>query len=131
MRVVLDTNVLVAALAARGLCEALVAVCLQSHEVVLSEHILAELNKNLEDELKMPTQQRQDIEVLLREEAAIVAPSTLPGDLCQDADDLPVLGTAVAAHADALVTGDAALLALKEVQGVPILSPRTFYDRLR
>ncbi len=50
MRVVLDTNVLVAAFAARGLCEALVAVCLQSHEVVLSEHILAELNKNLEDD---------------------------------------------------------------------------------
>ena len=37
MRIVLDANVMVAAFAARGLCEALFELCLGSHEILLSE----------------------------------------------------------------------------------------------
>jgi predicted nucleic acid-binding protein len=40
---VLDTNVLLAAFATRGLCEAVFEACLADHDVVLSEHILREL----------------------------------------------------------------------------------------
>lgn len=43
MRVVLDTNVLLAGVATHGLCEALLILCYQSHDVVLSEHILGEV----------------------------------------------------------------------------------------
>jgi predicted nucleic acid-binding protein len=42
-----------------------------------------------------------------------------------------VLGTAVAGQADYLVTGDKQLLELGNYQGIPILSPREFYDRVR
>lgn len=131
MRVVLDTNVLLAAFAAHGLCEALLAVCLQSHEVILSEHILTELNDHLKGKLKMSPDQRREIDTLLREGATIVEPAEIPSKACPDPDDLPVLGTAVTGRADALVTGDAQLLRVKAFQGVPILSPRAFYDRLR
>lgn len=131
VRVVLDTNVLFAGAATRGLCEALVGVCLQAHTIVLSEHILAELREHLTAKLKMPADQARAYEQLLREEAEVVEPVTPPGVACPDPDDVPVLGTAVAGRADALVTGDAALLALKKVAGIPILSPREFYERLR
>ena len=131
MRVVLDTNVLLAAFAARGLCEALVAACLQSHEIVLSEHILGELAEHLSDKLKMPARQTREIVELLREHADIVEPAELPADICGDPDDVPVLGTAVAGNVEALVTGDAELLRLGEIHHVPILSRRCFYDRLR
>ena len=47
MRIVLDTNVLLAAFGTRGLCEALVAACLESHDLVTSDHILAELREHL------------------------------------------------------------------------------------
>lgn len=130
MRVVLDTNALLAAFAARGLCESLVAVCLHAHEIVLSEYILGELDRNLEVKLRMPSEQRREIESLLREHATVVVPAALATGSCRDASDLPVLGTAVAGNADALVTGDAQLLTLAEFRGVPILSPRAFYDRL-
>ncbi len=40
MRIVLDANVVVAAFAARGLCESLFELCLGSHEIVLSERLL-------------------------------------------------------------------------------------------
>jgi putative PIN family toxin of toxin-antitoxin system len=129
--VVLDTNVLLAAFAARGFCEALVAVCLHSHEIVLSEHILDELGEHLEGKLRMPPRQRREIQDLLREQATMVVPALLPASVCSDPGDVPVLGTAVAGRAEALVTGDAALLKLGGIRGVPILSPRQFYDRLR
>jgi putative PIN family toxin of toxin-antitoxin system len=130
VRVVLGTNVLLAAFATRGLCEALLAACLQSHKIVLSEHILTELARHLTGKLRMPLRQAREIDMLLRENADLVEPALLPAGVCSDPDDVPVLGAAVAAKADALVTGDADLLTLGEVGGVPILSPRAFYDRL-
>lgn len=51
-------------------------------------------------------------------------------DACRDGDDLPVLGTLLAAKADCLVTGDQDLLELREFHSIPILSPRAFHDRL-
>jgi predicted nucleic acid-binding protein len=39
--VVLDTNVLLAAIATHGLCQALVTLVFRDHAVILSEYILA------------------------------------------------------------------------------------------
>jgi predicted nucleic acid-binding protein len=44
------------------------------------------------------------------------------------ADDDWILSTAAAAEADCLVTGDADLLDLGEHQGIPILSPGSFWE---
>lgn len=131
MKVVLHTNVLFAAYAAHGLCDALLAVCLQEHEIVLSEHILVELRRHLIGKLRMPPRQAGEIESLLREHATLVEPVPLPPQACPDPDDVPVLGTALAASAEALVTGDAELLQIGRVGQTPILAPRAFYDRLR
>ena len=59
MKVVLDTNVLVAAFAARGLCEAVFVVCLERHDRLISEHILKELRRHLTGTLKIPAKQAQ------------------------------------------------------------------------
>ena len=131
MKVVLDTNVLVAAFATRGLCEAVLVACLGSHEVVLSEHILKELRRHLRGKLKVPARQGDAILAFLREQATLVRPAKVPADACRDRSDLAVLGTAAAAAADCLVTGDRDLLDLGEFHGTAILSPRAFHDRLR
>ena len=47
MKVVLDTNVLVAAFATRGLCASLVEYCLKEVDIVLSEPLLQETIKAL------------------------------------------------------------------------------------
>jgi uncharacterized protein len=131
VRVVLDTNVLLAAFATRGLCEAVFTVCLSDHELILSEAILAEVGRNLTRKLKMPALQAAENVALLREQAWIVEPAEVPPDACRDLDDCAVLGTAQAGAADVLVTGDNDLLVLKRFHGVRILSPRAFHDLLR
>ena len=131
MKIVLDTNVLLSALATRGLCEAVLEVCLAGHDLVLSEPILEELREHLSDTFKMPPARVNEIVAFLRSECTIVQPVSVPGDACRDPDDLMVLGTALAAEADGIVTGDKDLLVLGIHQGIPILSPRAFYDRLK
>jgi len=130
VRIVLDTNVLVAAFGTRGLCEALVAACLESHDLVTSDHILAELRKHLVKAFRLTGQRADEIAALVREHAEVVSPTSVPRAACRDRSDLPVLGTAVAGKADLLVTGDKDLLELKRFEGVPIVTPRECYVRL-
>ncbi len=121
---------LMAAFGTRGLCEAVLAVCLDSHEFVISEYILNELEEHLSSKFKLPKRQVGEIVVFLREQSLLVSPAEIPASACRDIEDLPVLGTAVAAEAQCLITGDKDLLALREYRGVTILDPRSFYDRL-
>ncbi len=48
---------------------------------------------------------------------------------CRDPDDVPFLRLAAAAHADALVTGDEDLLALKRRFRIPVLTPEEFRSK--
>jgi uncharacterized protein len=131
VNVVLDTNVIIAAFASRGLCEAVMTVCLDRGGLVISDYILDEVAEKLSNKLKMPATRVREIVKFLRDNARIVTPADMPADACPDADDLPILGTIVAAKAECLVTGDAALLALDKFAGIPINSPRQFYELLK
>lgn len=132
MKIVLDTNVLLAGLATRGICEAVVDLCLTSaeHRLVLCEHILNEFHEHFSGKFGVPPDKSRTTVEMLRTHAEIVAPATVPPGACRDPHDLPVLGALIASQADCLVTGDADLLSLKQCQGRPILSPRQFYEQL-
>jgi putative PIN family toxin of toxin-antitoxin system len=130
VRVVLDTNVLLAAFGARGLCEALYTACLEGHELAISEHILGELRRQLTRAFRIPAREADEIVAFVRGHSELVAPAKVPATACRDPDDLPVLGTAIAARADLLVTGDQDLLELKRHAGIPIVTPRECYERL-
>ena len=54
MRVVLDANVLIAAYAARGLCEAVVELCLANDEVFVSKRLLEDVRSKLVKKIKLP-----------------------------------------------------------------------------
>ena len=43
MKIVLDTEVIIVAFAARGLCESIMELCLREHEIVLSDDLLDEI----------------------------------------------------------------------------------------
>ena len=130
MKIVLDANVIIAAFAARGLCESIMEVCLSEHEIVLSDDLFDEILRNLRLKIKLPTNIVDNICELLREHANISIPEPLASDVCRDPDDIKILGLAVASNADYIVTGDKDLLILKNFQGIPILNPRSFSDIL-
>jgi len=126
MRIVLDTNVIVAAFAARGLCESVLELCLDRHEILLSEPLMAEIRKNLRKKIKLSTHTIEQIEHLLRENGTTLVPESIPPDACRDPGDAHVLGLAAAGQAECLVTGDDDLLVLKRFRQCRILNPRDF-----
>lgn len=65
---------------------------------------------------------------LLTELSEIVQEQKL-GKICRDPDDDKFLEAAVGGKADVLISGDLDLNTLKEIQGIPIQSPRAFLHR--
>src|SRR4051794_11167431 len=126
MRIVLDTNVLIAALISRGLCSELLEHCALNHVLVTSDFILGELHEHLLKKFKYDANEANEAIVLLRSQMEHVAPTLLENQVCRDADDDQVLGTAVAGKATCVVTGDNDLLVLRRFKEVEILSPAKF-----
>ena len=131
MKVLLDANVVVAAFAARGLCESLFELCLDSHELVLSEHLLGEIRRNMIKKVKLPPSGADDVVAFLRENSSIVKPVSLPKNVCRDADDVKVLGAAIAGDVGCIVTGDKDLLVLDQFRSIPIMTPGNFSRSLQ
>ena len=129
MKVVCDTNVLVAALVAEGLCRDIVKRRLPAHELFTSKGLLDELAETLRRKFRV---EPQDIPFLkiYRERAELVKPARLKRAVCRDPDDDLVLATAVAAKAHCILTGDNDLLVLRSFAGIAILSPRAFVDAM-
>ena len=131
MRIVLDANVLVAAFAARGLCESVFEFCLDGHDLLLSEPLLDEVSRNLVKKVKLDRPTVADIERFLRENGTMMEPAAVPADACRDADDLHVLGLIEAGRANCLVTGDDDLLVLNRFRRCAIVTPRQFWSLMQ
>lgn len=130
MRVFLDTNVLVSAFTTRGLCSDLLNSVLTEHQLVLGEAVLTELSRVLSRKMGMPQATIAEAEAFLRREASVVSQGVDSRVSIRDKDDVVILGQAVEALADVLVTGDRDLLDMTEDVPVDVLSPRGFWGRL-
>jgi len=131
VKIVLDTNVLIAAHVARGLAHSVFELCLNEHTIILSSSILKELANGLLKKIGQPPSIAGPIIEQLKRIADIREPVPVPAGSCRDSGDLHVLGLAAAAGADRIVTGDDDLLALGSFRGIPIVSPREFWDERR
>ena len=129
MTVVLDTNVIVAALVAKGLCHEVVVRALGSSTVVSSPALLDELEQTLRAKFTLGPAATAFLEQL-RLRVHLLTPATFANLVSRDADDDVVLGTAVAAKATVIVTGDLDLLVLRRYNGIDIVTPRDFLSRL-
>ncbi len=129
MIVVLDTNVIVAALVAKGLCHEVVVRALGSCTVVTSAALLDELERTLRRKFSLGPAALAFLEQL-RLRVRIVEPAPFSARVSRDADDDVVLATAVAAGAALIVSGDQDLLVIGRHKGIDIVSPRDFLRRL-
>jgi putative PIN family toxin of toxin-antitoxin system len=127
--VVLDTNVFVAAMVAKGLCHEVVVRGLGSCTVATSQPLLNELEHTLRAKFTLGPAGLAFLDQL-RLRVRIVAPTPLSSRVSRDADDDRVLATAVAAGAAVIVTGDQDLLVIGRYNDIEIVSPREFLSRL-
>ena len=124
MRIVLDTNVIIAAFATRGLCADVLELCLSGHTLVTSEFTLSEIREKLSEKLHLPESVIHDIISYLQDNSEIVVPALIVESICRDKDDVKIIGTAVSGKANFVITGDKDLLVLINHEHVKILTPR-------
>ena len=131
MRAVLDSSVLVAAYISRaGACANLLEDVLNDHEWVVSRFILDELCRKLREKFNYPEDDIAAVRQSVIAAAEFVEPTEIAPGACRDVHDLPVLGTAVAGCAEALITVDRDLLDLATFRNIPILKPGEFWRLL-
>jgi len=131
MKVFLDTNGLVSAVATRGLCADVVRQVLAYHTLIVSPVLLWELERVLQKKLKIPMNLATEYVAFLKT-AAVVSTGLEHANLdVQEQPDRETLSSALAGCAYAFITGDQELLNLKRIGSMEILSPRMFWEQLR
>ena len=134
MRAVLDTNVLISSVISTGVPHEIVIKGVSSeYQIVVSVATLTEFRDTL---LKYPEKfqmdggdVQQEVETI-RYFAEFVDPDEEITAVEDDPDDDKFLEAAVAGNVDYIVSGDRHLLDLDSFQGIEIVEPRAFYERL-
>jgi putative PIN family toxin of toxin-antitoxin system len=130
VKVFLDTNVLAASIATRGLCSELLENIIHDHELLTCRPVLSELERVLADKLKLPDPVVAGFVALLKAEGRVVEARENPSIRIRDATDIPILACAIGGGADVFVTGDKELLELRRVGNLPVVSPRELWLQL-
>ena len=129
MRVVFDTNILVSALAfpgGRGEA-ALRRIIDETDRLLLSRPILDELLDVLGRKFARDAEELAHVAVFLTELAVIVAPKRRLR-IVKDEPDNRILECAASGHAEAIVTGDKSLLALKRYGNARMFTLRGYLE---
>ncbi|MEG4984796.1 putative toxin-antitoxin system toxin component, PIN family [Microcoleus sp. BR0-C5] len=137
MKIVVDTNIFVSGWLWGGIPARLFRLARTRQLIICtSEPILAELETTLNKQKLQGKLQSLGFTVNgfglmrgTREIVEVYPVSTIDVPELRDANDNMILGTAIAADADAIVTGDLDLLVLQEYEGIPIVTAREFLER--
>jgi len=127
VRLVLDSNVLVAALGTRGMCAELFERVLVAHEYVIDANILGEVERALRTKFRLPEPRVLEAVALLRGTGQWVDAAPLPAPVSRDPDDDSILALAKASGSRLIVTGDDELRVLNPWEDVEIVRPRDFW----
>jgi len=135
VRVVLDTNILIAALITKGTPpDRLYQAWLKgAFELVASKAQMAEVAAVLTRPRLQRYLDADEAAVIVEsiDARAVILEAPPDVDLSPDPDDNPILAAAIAGKADLIVSGDRKhMLALGAVDGIPIVTAREALDRL-
>lgn len=127
MRILFDTNVLVAALLTGGSCYDIIDHAIYDHEIFYTDFILEEFRDKFTNKFHFPNPTIERFTQFINRFFMKGNSSHLVEKVCRDPDDDQVLADAVANHIDLIITGDDDLLALKTHKGIRILRPRDYW----
>jgi uncharacterized protein len=132
IKAILDTNVIVSGIFWKGApFEILEAWQKRRFLLVVSLPILNEYRRVLDEMIKKrPSSVLGSILEVIELHSEMVEPVSFTRTVCSDPDDDKFLEAALAADADYVVSGDAALLSLNNHHGIQIVRPAQFLKLL-
>lgn len=130
MRAFVDANVFISAAGFGGIPDEIVEMVLDGRlEAVVSHQALADIEEKLHTKAGLSRTEAREFRLTVEAIATVVEVADIP-QVSRDPDDDEVLAVAIQADADAIVTGDKDLLVLRSHHGIPIVSPRAFFEML-
>jgi uncharacterized protein len=132
IKAILDTSVFISGVFWKGPpFEILKAWQEQRFRLAISPPILDEYRRVLDEMMKKrPVPVLTSILRIIELHSEMVEPVSFAQPVCSDPDDDKFLEAALAARAGYVVSGDAALLKVKQYRGIEIVRPRQFVDLL-
>jgi uncharacterized protein len=132
IKAILDTNVFISGVFWKGPpFEILKTWQEQRFRLAISPPILDEYRRVLDEMTKKrPLPVLTSILRIIELHSEMVEPVSFAQPVCSDPDDDKFLEAALAARAGYVVSGDAALLKVKQYRGIEIVRPRQFVDLL-
>ena len=126
MRVVLDTNVLIAAALKGGLADQILRLATSRQlSLIISQEILEELSEKLLSKFTWKDREVSLYIETLKEISEIVSPSKKLDVISKDPDDNKILEAALEGRAELIVSIDQDLLKLKKYKDIGIIHPKT------
>ena len=128
MKLVLDTNVIIAAFISHGTCSELFEYCIRNHILITSNFILKEFSDKLITKFKFSHKEVKEALQLVISCMKVVEPIDLGKSICRDPDDDIIISTAVKGQCQCIVTGDKDLLVIGKYNNINIVSPSNFWE---
>lgn len=128
MKVVLDSNVIIAAFVSRGLSSAVFELCLDRFEIIMSTYIINEISKMLSQKIKLPQERIGEIVDFLKDSATFPKYKNFKKSVCRDKEDDETIALAKWSQSNYIVTGDKDLLVLKKFEDIKIITPRQLWE---
>lgn len=130
-KIVLDTNIIVSALAFGGKPQIIYeSITFKMFEAYSSENALRELLKVLKQKFEYLPEKLERIEDNFRENFNIIRTSKIPNIITADIADNEFLAIADSAKAHFIISGDRHLLDLKKYKNIKIITPTKFIEEV-
>jgi uncharacterized protein len=135
MRVVVDVNIWISALLWGGVPDKVVILAQeQTITIFASDALFLELETTLrrpkfQSKIQSLNLNLEDVINATKDVLEFCPTISVDAPQLRDPKDIVVLAAAVAANAEAIVTGDLDLLVLIKFNGIPILTPQDFLSR--
>lgn len=130
MRILFDTNVLVAAFLRGGTSYEVIEQAVHEHEIYYTIFIIGEFRRVFRDKFHYPA-------AVVNEFAAFIETFFIKGstagaieNICRDSNDDQVLADAAINRINVIITGDKDLLDLKTYKGIIIIHPKEYWNLL-
>lgn len=128
MRILFDTNVLVAAFITGGNCYEVIEHSTGEHELYYTDFIIEEFRRVLKKNFHFSDSSTDEFVRFIKKYFAKGENAKAVENVCRDTDDDQILADAVANNIEIIITGDKDLLTLKTYKIIKILSPADYWD---
>ncbi len=127
MRILVDTNVIISGLIAKGACFEILEDLVYTHTPIITPHVLAECQDVLLNKFHLSKPTVRSLLVVIERYFAKGENSIESLNVCRDPDDNQLFADAMINKAEYILSGDKDLLSLKEYQGIRIIGPKDYW----